>query len=64
MKAKGGDFYLAHIPNDYVPAPKEAFDPVEMKRLYDLGFNEARRGYPWRKYPPYWKELVGDTEAD
>ena len=63
-KAKGGDFYLAYIPNDYVPAPKEAFDPVEMNRLFDLGFKEAVNGYPWRKYPPYWKEIVGDTEAE
>ena len=64
-KAKGyGDFYLAYIPDDYVPAAKQAFDPVEMKRLFDLGFNEARRGYPWRKYPPLWKEIVKDAQSD
>ena len=57
-EARGGDFNLAYIPDDYVPAPKETFDPVEMNRLFDLGFKEAVKGYSWRKYPPYWQEVV------
>ncbi len=62
-EARGGDFNLAYIPDDYVPAPKEPFDPVEMNRLFDLGFKEAVRGYPWRKYPPLMKEPVQSGPA-
>jgi hypothetical protein len=51
-KTGKGDFNLACIPTDYIPHAKEPFDPVEMKKLFDLGFKEASRGYPWRKTPP------------
>jgi hypothetical protein len=55
-KERGGDFNLAFIPDEYVPNPQEEFDPVEMRRLFDLGFKEATKGYAWRKYPPGWQE--------
>lgn len=48
-KKKGGDFNLAYIPEDYVSNSKELFDPVEMKKLFDLGFEEAVGGYHWKK---------------
>jgi len=47
-----GGFNLAYIPEEYIPNPKELFDPVEMRKLFDLGFDEASRGYPWKKTPP------------
>ncbi|MFA5147854.1 MAG: patatin-like phospholipase family protein [Candidatus Omnitrophota bacterium] len=47
-----GDFNLAYIPATHVSKAKEAFDPVEMRRLFDLGFEEAARGYDWKKVPP------------
>jgi len=52
--AKGGrgDFNLACIPSSHVTKAKELFDPVEMRKLFDLGFQEALKGYPWRKSPP------------
>lgn len=53
---EGIEFNLASIPQDFVPNPKEAFDPVEMKRLYDLGYNMALNGYPWDKLPPLYQE--------
>jgi hypothetical protein len=28
------------------------FDPVEMKRLFDLGFEMAESGYQWQKDIP------------
>jgi hypothetical protein len=52
-----GDFNLAYIPSTHIPEAKELFDPVEMRRLFDLGFDEASRGYPWRKEPPGLKDL-------
>jgi hypothetical protein len=29
------------------------FDPAEMKRLFDLGFEMAKSGYRWNKVPPF-----------
>lgn len=55
-KDHGGDFNLAYIPATYVSKAKELFDPVEMQRLFDLGFYEASRGYPWKKKPPGFVE--------
>ena len=50
-KLGDGDFNLACIPPGYIRRDKEFFDPVEMKRLFDLGFKEASQGYHWRKTP-------------
>jgi hypothetical protein len=46
------DFNLAVVPGDFPPAPGDAFDQAYMNRLFDLGFELARQGYPWEKYPP------------
>ena len=53
---EGIDFNLASIPADFEPNAQEAFDPVEMKRLYDLGYSMALSGYPWEKFPPLYRE--------
>ncbi len=50
------DFNLAFIPESFIPDPKEPFDPVEMKRLYNLGYEMAKNGYPWQKYPPMYNQ--------
>jgi hypothetical protein len=47
-----GDFNLAYIPATHVPKPREPFDRVEMKALFELGFEEALKGYSWKKAPP------------
>jgi len=47
-----GDFNLAYIPSTHVPSNKELFDRKEMQSLFDLGFEQAAQGYPWRKTPP------------
>jgi predicted patatin/cPLA2 family phospholipase len=48
----GNDFNLAYIPSDFTEEPSEGFDPVYMTKLYDLGYQMAKAGYPWQKYPP------------
>lgn len=48
----GNDFNLAYIPADFTLEPREAFDPVYMKALYERGFEMARDGYDWQKAPP------------
>ncbi|MCK9614698.1 MAG: patatin-like phospholipase family protein [Candidatus Omnitrophica bacterium] len=47
-----GDFNLAYIPVTHVSKAKELFDPLEMRALFDLGFEEAEHGYNWKKVPP------------
>jgi nucleoside-diphosphate-sugar epimerase len=51
----GNDFNLAYIPSDFNEVPKEQFDPAYMTNLYDLGYQRGRKGYSWKKEPPYFK---------
>lgn len=48
----GLDFHLIHIPDDFEPRPKEQFDPVYMRELFDLGRSLGRSDDPWKKQPP------------
>ena len=57
------DFNLAAIPRDFPPAPEDMFNQEHMNRLFDLGFEMARKGYPWKKYPPLFEpESIFQTE--
>jgi hypothetical protein len=47
------DYNLAYIGRDFTLKPKENFDPVFMRALYDYGRTKARAGYPWAKRPPW-----------
>jgi hypothetical protein len=49
------DFNIAAIPRDFPPAPGDMFNQEYMNRLFDLGFEMARQGYPWKKYPPLFE---------
>lgn len=46
------EFNLAGLPADYRPQSQAEFDPEEMKRLFNLGQELARRGYNWLRNPP------------
>jgi predicted acylesterase/phospholipase RssA len=48
-KEDGVDFNYTSIPDDYISKSNEPFDPEEMKRLFDLGFDMAKSGNCWRK---------------
>jgi len=52
VKDLGGDFNLAHIPESHVSHAREFLDPVEMRILFNLGYDEALEGYRWKKSPP------------
>ncbi len=49
----GFDYNLAYIPDSFDAEPKEGtgFDPEYMKKLYQLGYDLAKNGYPWIKEP-------------
>lgn len=51
-KQRGGDYNLACIPGDFKQDSKEMFDPQDMKRLFDRGYQDAVKGYKWHKVPP------------
>ena len=48
----GLEYNLAFIPTDFNEKPKELFDPEYMSKLFDLGYQIAQKGYPWKKEPP------------
>ncbi len=48
----GLDYNLAYIPATFNALKEEAFDPVYMGRLFDVGYEMAAKGYPWQKLPP------------
>ena len=51
----GVDYKLAFIPSDFKAQAKEAFDREYMQKLYDVGYELARRGYKWQKTPPAYE---------
>ena len=55
------DYNYGSVPDEYVSNPKEPFDPDDLKRLYDLGYKMAVSGFPWNKYPPFFKSLNSFT---
>ena len=46
------NFNLAYIPSDVENESQETFDPIFMKKLFDLGYQMGKSGYPWEKTPP------------
>lgn len=46
------DFNLAFIPKSFDEKPEEEFDPVYMKKLFEVGYQAALDRYPWSKQPP------------
>ena len=51
--ASGADFYHTAVPQETPVSPSAfEFDPVEMRKLYDLGRERLRGGTAWRCDPP------------
>jgi len=48
----GLEFNMAFIPETFNMKPKEEFDKDYMGKLFDLGYQMAKNGYPWKKAPP------------
>lgn len=51
-KRDGLEFHLAYIPKEFDAIPTEVFDPVYMRKLFDLGYEMAKSGFEWHKAPP------------
>jgi predicted acylesterase/phospholipase RssA len=48
----GFDYNLAYIPGTFNVPHKEDFDTEYMRQLFNLGYELALKGYPWKKFPP------------
>lgn len=48
----GVQYNLAYIPETFNAEHKEEFDTEYMRQLFDLAYQKARTGYPWKKKPP------------
>jgi predicted acylesterase/phospholipase RssA len=51
------DYNLASIPADFNAPSDGMFDTVFMNKLFNLGYEMARNGYPWEKYPPGYQPV-------
>lgn len=58
----GVDFNLAFIPATFKEQAKEDFDKVYMGKLFQVGYDLAKNGYPWQKTPPMF-ETAPETGA-
>ncbi len=54
----GVDFNLTYIPATFNTPHNEMFDTAYMKALYNVGFNAAKSGYQWQKYPPGFNAAI------
>jgi len=55
-KKSGAHFRYIDIPAGYTPQGDEVFDPKEMKRLFQVGYDMAMGTPPWRTLPPGFTE--------
>ena len=50
----GVDYNLAYIGRDFTAQRAGDFDKVYMNALFDYAYQQARKGYPWKKEPPLY----------
>lgn len=49
----GIDYNLIQVPDDFTAVSEELFDPVYMKKIFELGYNMGKNGIVWQKKPPH-----------
>ena len=59
----GVDYNLTYIPPTFNVTHSEMFDTAYMKSLYDVGFQAAKAGYQWQKYPPGFSAPIDAATA-
>lgn len=58
----GIDYNLAYIPASFKEVAKEPFDPAYMTKLFQVGYDMAKKGYPWEKAPPAFETTTLDGQ--
>jgi hypothetical protein len=51
-RADGYGFQFVGLPDDYKPESHHPYDPTEMKRMFNIGYDMGRSGKGWRTTPP------------
>jgi len=57
--AEGAGFHWVTMPDGVELRGGELFDPVQMRRLFDLGYDMARQGPRWETRPPGYQRVIG-----
>ena len=57
----GVDFNLANIPSTFTRTPSMPFDRSYMNALFKVGYEEAKGGYPWSKFPPGFDSIEQES---
>jgi hypothetical protein len=50
--APNAEFYWISLPSEYIPESLEPFDPVTMRKIYEIGYELGLNGDAWREHPP------------
>jgi Patatin-like phospholipase len=58
------DYNLASIPIDFNAPSEGMFDPEFMQKLFNVGYEMARHGYPWQKYPPGYEPEAASSASN
>jgi len=61
---EGAGYHWVTIPEEFDLRGNEVFDPVKMSALYDLGYEVARGGPPWRTGPPFFESWTTRRELE
>lgn len=56
----GLKFNFINIPADFEDSSTEAFDPVWMTKLFNLGYDMGLKGIDWQKFPPGYATNEGE----
>jgi len=56
------DFRYVGIPDSHQFEDREEFDPGEMKRLYETGFEVGQSPEPWLRFPPGYQRRTDNSE--
>jgi acyl-CoA-binding protein len=57
---RGHNFHVAYIPVDFDSTSKEMFDPVEMTKLFNVGYEQGKTGEAWKDKPPFFDTVGKD----
>jgi hypothetical protein len=52
QEAPNAEFYWISLPIEYIPESLKPFDPVTMRKLYEIGYELGLSGDAWRNHPP------------
>lgn len=55
----GDDYNLANIPRSFHAEAKSMFDQDYMRKLFDVGYQAAVKGYAWQHLPPEYSATPG-----